>query len=243
MKKIAFVLSFFTLLVACQTTISESSTTNTTSKSSRTANTTSESETDTTSVKTKQAMPSANDTETIVAQIRERYQHYMALDKAKKLQKRTLTYMCEVFEGTVQYVLNEKNELLWIEHTWGGDHFHQTHQYFLYQDKLFFYFIKEGSWNFDPENYDEKNEISHTVDSFIEKRYYFDVNENIVHCLKKDYQVFSAKKDNPKSENIANQAIDCPDTKVFFERLHKLREVLPAQKQSKRACIEGIEGE
>lgn len=180
------------------------------------------------------------DKKAAIREIRERYKIIAEAKKAGKLMEKTINYNCPGYpeDGDLTFY-TDNSGLKLIELTFsGGSHFGGIDQYYVWDGKLFFSFYDQSWWNFDmnDEDYSEDSPpITNTVDNFTEERFYF-YNEQPIRCLQKNYEVKSSKRDNPKTENVPNEEVDCVNAKEVLQKFRQIMAIRNVEFQ-KGDCI------
>ena len=167
------------------------------------------------------AQPSGNDE--LIYEIRNQYKVIIAAKEKGELNEHTVMYECPDYPASGEITFfSDKYGLKLIEHSSSdGSHSGGLDQYFLWNNELFFFYSEFGSWTFDT-NQEDNDEVEHTIDHFTESRYYFN-NGAAFKCLEKNYEVYSAKKENTKSEDVENEVIDCEAGPDILDKLVQIR--------------------
>lgn len=142
--------------------------------------------------------------------IRDKYSQIVSAKTAKTLTITEVSYGCpkNPEQGTIRYYESE-GKLRLIEHSYNmGDHFGAGHEYYVWDDELFFHFSDEGTWMFDTADGAGDTSPMQTVDDVTERRHYY-YKGNPIRCLEKSYQVRSRRAINPSSDEIPNTETEC----------------------------------
>ncbi|KQR94677.1 hypothetical protein ASG01_02030 [Chryseobacterium sp. Leaf180] len=137
--------------------------------------------------------------------------------KLKKLDSAAVKFECEERSGTAIYY-SEKGVLKLLKFDSGDSHFTSVEEYYVAEGKPFFIFVTETGWSFDGGT----SEKPETKDDITEKRFYLN-NNSTFECFEKKYTIFSAKKDNPKSENVPNKKLSKCDVSEYLKNFEKLK--------------------
>lgn len=159
----------------------------------------------------------------LIYEIQNQYKVIITAKEKGELKEHTVVYECPDYpaSGEIKF-FSDKYGLKLIEHSSSdGNHSGSLDQYFLWNDELFFFFSEFSNWTFDS-NQEDNDEIEHTIDYITESRYYFN-NDKALKCLKKNYEVYSARKENPKSENVKSEEIDCETAPDIMDKLVQIR--------------------
>jgi len=165
---------------------------------------------------------STNDDE-LIYEIRNQYKVIIAAKEKGELKEHTIEYECPDYPASGEITFfSDKYGLKLIEHSSSdGSHSGGLDQYFLWNGDLFFFYSDFGSWTFDY-NQAENDEVEHTIDYITESRYYFN-NGTAFKCLEKNYEVYSSRKDNLKSEDVENEDIDCEAGPDIIDKLVQIQ--------------------
>ena len=110
----------------------------------------------------------------------------------------------EPFGGKVIYHEHEAVPRMISHQIYAGDHSYKTVEYYSWEGKLFFVYVKEGAWRFDHENLGEGGIVQYTIDEILEFRFYYH-QEKAIRCLEKQYQILTARDDEPAPDEVPNQ--------------------------------------
>ncbi len=151
---------------------------------------------------------------TIIQDIKTKYQEISELEERKLLTKKETSYSCKdlSIDGTLTYYYHNQ-ELKLVFHSFDQGRYSAFHSYYVSDNKLFFYF-GEDSFDNDENIYDEKTgELIGTEEdwSVSEARVYFD-EEKAIKCLSKAYE------NEDVTEEIKQQY---PDVSLFFKNEEK----------------------
>lgn len=135
---------------------------------------------------------------------------YLDIVKARdngELQENVVRYNCNNEKRGTLHFYTKDGSLKLIEHVYNEyDHHEARDQYFVKDSMPFFIYFERKDWSFVEGSADEPA----TKDKITEERYYLNAG-NILQCLSKQYETVSDADDNPRSEDIANTNIDCPN--------------------------------
>ena len=163
-----------------------------------------------------QTLPAKPNLETVEG-IRAEYAVIQEKLKQKKLDSVSVKFECEERSGTATY-FSENGILKFLKFDSGDSHFVSVEEYYLADEKPFFIFVTETGWGFDGGTADKPE----TKDDITEKRFYLKNNASF-ECFEKKYTVFSAKKDNPKSENVPNKKLENCDVSEYIKKFENLK--------------------
>ena len=135
------------------------------------------------------------------------------------LDSTSFTYNCmDEKSGNVSY-FSLKGNLRMIVHRFNEyDHHEASAYYYVMDSTLFFVYTHTLTWSF------ESGPEGSTKDNITEHRVYF-IDREPVKCLEKKYVIRSQLPNNPSSESIPNDEINCSSISVVegFQNLLKYR--------------------
>jgi hypothetical protein len=139
-----------------------------------------------------------------VAEIQQAYKETMAAYGNGSLDSVSFQYSCYgEKEGTVSY-FSTNGRLRMIVHEYGeNSHYGAQERYFVKDSTLFFVYVEDASWSFDPDGPEGS-----TKDNVSERRIYL-ADGKPFKCLEKKYVLRSASASNPISSKVPNKEIDC----------------------------------
>ena len=162
-----------------------------------------------------------------IEQIKEEFNAVEKLFSTARLTLDSLDYECEIGPkgGKINFYKQENELRLISNNFYEGDHFGSTEKYYLKDGKLFFAFIKQGTWTFDsdlPENSTIEPMSPPTKDEIKEYRFYYAADGTPLECLKKEYVIRSAIDLPVDPGQVENQAVDCSQAKEFYQKFDRL---------------------
>lgn len=175
----------------------------------------------------------AQSKDSAIRDIKRQYSSIAELMEQGLLTEKTTLYSCEdqgLSGSLTYYFLNQ--ELKIIVHTFDQGHHSSTNRYYVNNEKLFFYFLKE---NFDNDNHKYDPNTGDLIEieenwSVFEKRIYI-YNEKAIRCLEKEYGNNDIKDETVNkypniSNHFKNQEMDCEDAEtrkvlIFYDQLRK----------------------
>lgn len=167
----------------------------------------------------------AGDTSTIIAKIRTQYQAIKA-DSAKDSHQK-IEAECGGLAGAIDYQSGNGN-IRMISYNYGGDHEGTTEEYYFQNGELFFIFVEDGVWMFDPENTEK------TIDEVTQTRYYIE-NKQIIRAMRKHVKAPTAKLEKllsaAKNETLKGEKIE-----GWQKKVQELKEVAKSKKLEGYLC-------
>jgi len=136
------------------------------------------------------------------------------------LDSSSFAYSChDEKKGTISY-FTARGQLRLIVHRYNEyDHYDAVDRYFVTDSMLFFVSSNSASWAF------ESGPEGSTRDNITERRTYL-IDHQPVRCLEKKFVIRSQSIDNPSSETVPNNEVDCPpanEVMKLFQLLTKYR--------------------
>ncbi|GGH15260.1 hypothetical protein GCM10011418_16800 [Sphingobacterium alkalisoli] len=153
----------------------------------------------------------SNNTPRSVDEIRRLYEEVNFHVDQGNLDTTSFSYNCHgEKKGKLTYYSKNGNVVM-ITHKYNEyDHYEATDHYYVQNDSLYFVFQKGVAWSF------ESGTPNATKDNVTEKRVYL-ADLKPIHCLEKKYVIRSHANDNPDSETLNNQEIDCSSSHNIYE--------------------------
>lgn len=167
----------------------------------------------------------AGDTSVIIAKIRTQYQSIKA-DSAKDTHQ-ILEAECDGLFGNASFQ-SQNGKIRKISYLYGSDHGGITEEYYFQDEVLFFIFVEEGSWMFDP------NDSEKTIDEVIQTRYYVD-NNQIIRAMRKQVKVPTAELEK-KLSSAKNEILKGEKLEEWQKKVQELREVAKSKKLEPYLC-------
>lgn len=145
-----------------------------------------------------------------VDEIRRLYSDINVYVAQGKLDTTSFNYDCHgEKKGKLTYYSKSSN-IVMVTHQYNEyDHYEATDHYYVQNDSLYFVFQKSVSWSF------ESGAPNATKDNVTEKRIYL-ADLKPIQCLEKKYVIRSHAKDNPDSETLDNQEVDCSSSQKIY---------------------------
>ncbi|ROH99675.1 hypothetical protein [Chryseobacterium daecheongense] len=160
-----------------------------------------------------------------VEEIKKEYEKFQDLLITKKLDSVKFEYDCNGERSGKVVFYSDKEGLRIIQHSYAEySHFSSVENYYVKNNKPFFIFKEDVSWNFDggtPEKPITKDDIT-------EQRIYLQ-NNKAIKCLEKNYSIRSGDSHNPNPQKTANKEVNCSD-----EELLKTYQLLMKNKEKRR---------
>lgn len=150
------------------------------------------------------ATKSDESTETLIADIREKYAAVTTKKESNLLRKDSLGFECESGPGggtLLRYY--DGDDLVLLHHSAGGEHSWESDRVYFSAGKPFFVFHEEGYWQFGGPLNEDGN--PNTIDKIMEERLYLK-DGKVLKALDKSYDIKSWEEP-VKSENVPNRAV------------------------------------